>query len=156
MLERNHQVALMCRVYSKATKVIAWLGPGSPETMFALRELSRLPTSAHAWPEDGREDKHLIEFCTKAYWGRAWVTQEFVLAKELEIWCGTEVMEYDVLQQRASNTYNVILGLKLPFLEHQAKRLYKMCTTREAWHIKKFDMDLHRLLSELEMEFSQC
>lgn len=37
--ERNHQVKMMGDVYSRATRVLAWLGPGEPSTARLFRRL---------------------------------------------------------------------------------------------------------------------
>lgn len=39
MLERNNQVRLMGKIYSKASQVVVWLGPAVPTTARVIRRL---------------------------------------------------------------------------------------------------------------------
>ncbi|KAF2821937.1 HET-domain-containing protein, partial [Ophiobolus disseminans] len=92
--ERNHQVAQMGLIYSKADDVIAWLGfsEGIGRAFAFCNELNALKpatrTEAHKlW---GREWSQTLssdwfEFQSHQYWTRAWITQEVLLARRLKI-----------------------------------------------------------------------
>lgn len=61
--ERNHQVAQMGAIYRRAAEVIVWLG---------------------------KDD--LADLSLSAYWSRAWITQEIVLARKIKMFAGrTEI-----------------------------------------------------------------
>ncbi|KAF3001805.1 hypothetical protein E8E13_002780 [Curvularia kusanoi] len=75
--ERNHQVTLMGQIYSQATKVIAWLGM-DPDLVREAEDLAGAGRTSRAHPVFSNAD----------YWHRAWIQQEFILAKEVEIRCG--------------------------------------------------------------------
>jgi hypothetical protein len=93
--ERNHQVAQMRDIYSKAASVIVWLGESSNDDALAFGMVGgerrlvftkgqdlRLHRSKRQW-------NALAVVLNKPYWTRVWITQEFLLACTLEVWCGS-------------------------------------------------------------------
>jgi hypothetical protein len=80
--ERNQQVVMMGEVYTKAGKVITWLGSGYEATIQALERFDRNRNSLEFLAQ------HLDELSANDYWSRVWIIQEFVLGRELEIWSG--------------------------------------------------------------------
>lgn len=89
--ERNHQVALMGEIYSRASKVVAWLGAGPPKLVHAFGELSLMKPAEITKQFDW--NRALIRrfgpvFREASYWRRAWIVQEYVLAENVEFWCG--------------------------------------------------------------------
>ncbi|KAH7088446.1 heterokaryon incompatibility protein-domain-containing protein [Paraphoma chrysanthemicola] len=78
--ERNHQVQQMGKMYSKALRVLAWFGKNN-ETCRQFRSIRRCRDVDLVRRSDAREI--VAEFCQDAYWRRAWITQETVLAREL-------------------------------------------------------------------------
>ncbi len=88
--ERNHQVAMMGRIYSNATLVIVWLGPGNETMARAIRELWEI----HNYKKEPADwlyfARNVKEVCNVEYWRRVWIVQEFVLAQKVVIWCGME------------------------------------------------------------------
>jgi hypothetical protein len=88
--ERNHQVAMMGEIYSKAAKVMVWLGPGTEEIkkhMMLLWELS-VTNTTHVPRKLGRS-----ELLRLRYWSRLWILQEFVLAASIQICCGDQRLD---------------------------------------------------------------
>lgn len=96
-IERNHQVAQMRDIYSKATRVIVWLGDNI-ETDEAS-EAFNLVIGPHRlsyrddhrdmrWHRSRRQWRALERLLNRSYWSRVWIIQEFILAKLVEIRCG--------------------------------------------------------------------
>ncbi|TVY81065.1 Heterokaryon incompatibility protein 6 OR allele [Lachnellula suecica] len=88
--EKNHQVKKMGEIYSKASRVIAWLGEAdsSSDALFtALNQPGSLSRSQF-WTENlsGRE-----------YWPRLWIIQELGLASRILVQCGSSSVEWEVL-----------------------------------------------------------
>ncbi|KZM23833.1 uncharacterized protein EKO05_0001071 [Ascochyta rabiei] len=87
--ERSHQVAIMGRIYSSASRVIVWLGVYS-----GLAAEGLLWTTAAYLADDLTLDtlpgyeKQLEELFELPYWTRIWIVQEYVLAKSIDIWLG--------------------------------------------------------------------
>jgi hypothetical protein len=101
----------MQSIFSRAEKVIAWLGPDYDGGAEALRLVDRmvaaanLQTSDFRWlktiPElyksEGDDKSHVLQrwegisqLFDRPYWSRVWILQEAVLARELLLMCGTE------------------------------------------------------------------
>jgi len=101
--ERGHQVAQMKEIYSKAEKVISWLGPSSEDTtrLFdAIRtfdgtdeaertSILQLDIEAHS--------RALENLMTRPYWNRVWVVQEMAVATDLLFMWGNDVVRSDYL-----------------------------------------------------------
>ncbi|KAF7671079.1 hypothetical protein GT037_010860 [Alternaria burnsii] len=73
LAERTHQVQQMGSIYSRASRVISWLG-SSPDMANVLRNVEN-------WIEGYELDTDVGILFAHEYWTRAWVTQEVVLAR---------------------------------------------------------------------------
>jgi hypothetical protein len=93
--ERNHQVAQMGSIYSGAQEVVSWLGFSQAigrvlAFCVQLREANP-QTAAETWElwdhvaQSSRLRADWKEFATHAYWKRAWITQEILLARRHKI-----------------------------------------------------------------------
>ena len=104
-MERNQQVLLMRQIYSSASRVLAWLGEDEGNGSIALRLLEKIGKTdtsslqqrwvSTAWmkanglPASGDRVWHaLLTFWRRPWFRRAWVVQEFVLAKDALMICG--------------------------------------------------------------------
>jgi hypothetical protein len=92
--ERNHQVALMREIYASATLVIAWLGGEIKDAALAF---SLIDGPFGLKPDDDKEEcgkssyhhwRSLRSLFRRSYWERIWIVQEFILPRNVEIWCG--------------------------------------------------------------------
>ncbi|SPO01777.1 uncharacterized protein DNG_04450 [Cephalotrichum gorgonifer] len=83
--ERSYQVSMMPYVYSRATKVLAWLG--QPENPFTEDQLEAMKTPESRyfmyWSEE-----NCSAVADSPYWTRRWIIQELVLAKEVNFHLG--------------------------------------------------------------------
>ncbi|KAH7077460.1 heterokaryon incompatibility protein-domain-containing protein [Paraphoma chrysanthemicola] len=88
--ERGHQVQQMGRIFSNATRVVAWLGDDLAISWF------------FAWVKDPQLISPLTphSFITSPYWRRAWITQEVALAREVVYMARTTTLRADSLQPR--------------------------------------------------------
>ncbi|KAF7185073.1 Heterokaryon incompatibility protein 6, OR allele [Pseudocercospora fuligena] len=89
--ERSHQVDLMAQIYSKADRVLVWLGPAGESSNLAMRCLAN--GSAPQKARDRSKTKAgvaLLRLCQRAYWTRLWVLQELALAKAAIVICGAD------------------------------------------------------------------
>lgn len=100
--EKNHQVSQMKDIYSKAERVVAWLGPAADDSdllMFWLKQMSAVDTSAkalrdfvayHNTPECMETIPIAFDkFCRRKYWTRLWIIQELGVARSLTLNCGS-------------------------------------------------------------------
>ena len=106
--ERNEQVAIMAEIYSKAAKVIVWLGYGlemEEAVLTDIRDLAELPrsldlsTNQFTNPPVGQHGlqfelllkllgSNLLSLFENPYWSRLWIIQELVMAREIELQAG--------------------------------------------------------------------
>jgi hypothetical protein len=112
VLERNHQVQMMQRIYSNAQLVAVWLGKDddAPSIGAAIKYLSTRPRVKHhpgttcpsiIWTKEQSEG--VLALCYRSYWKRVWVIQEVVLAREVKIHCGTESVSWQALSDLILN-----------------------------------------------------
>ncbi|KAI9708472.1 MAG: hypothetical protein M1820_003933 [Bogoriella megaspora] len=98
--ERNAQVPLMDQIYTFAFRVIAWLGGPSSDGSRMLEETLRFykqkVASNDLSPIDPseRSPHDPWRFIKATYWGRGWIQQELLLAKNITLRCGSESMEW--------------------------------------------------------------
>ena len=97
--ERNHQVQLMSRIYSCASKVVAWLGPATADcdiAMMAIVEEVIAPKERDIIPKVGsRTVKPLFQM---EYWKRLWLIQEILLAQSIIAQCGRRTLSWQILE----------------------------------------------------------
>ncbi|KAG8160972.1 hypothetical protein KVR01_009236 [Diaporthe batatas] len=104
--ERNHQVSLMKRIFSKATSVYIWLGNAFDNSQVAMDFLGNtgmkpLRLQVHdqrpIWgSQEGRAIRDLFQ---RPYWSRMWIIQEIIHANRLTVWCGPQRVEWPVLDR---------------------------------------------------------
>jgi hypothetical protein len=110
VLERNHQVQQMGQIYSKAERIISWLGTGLDLAAFLDA----------AWRHsscDWRLKKQQIEqhwnsiwkLHNNVYWKRAWITQELILAHTVHLLANDVAIPLLVLHDIAE-TLRVVHG----------------------------------------------
>ncbi|OHE92741.1 hypothetical protein CORC01_11959 [Colletotrichum orchidophilum] len=105
-LERGHQVGLMKNIFSAAHFVISWVGQEEGEIAVMFEYLQGLKHTAR------RERNHYLRsqkrkfsfkdakwFVSRPYWSRIWIVQEFTLARELWVLCGSVAISWTSLQQ---------------------------------------------------------
>jgi hypothetical protein len=87
--ERNHQVAQMGQIFSRAQSVQLWLGKMTPEIFPLLQHIISTKDASYdpiVWKaiEEGIDILSESIF-DNVYWTRAWVTQEILLARNITI-----------------------------------------------------------------------
>src|SRR6266566_2663695 len=92
--ERNHQVQMMSRIYTRAKEVCIWLGEDSDESKTAIdfihNEITELKNIdkicsdkkyTHKW-------QALLMLMQRPWFSRRWVVQEIALASRAKLYCG--------------------------------------------------------------------
>ncbi|OOF98466.1 hypothetical protein ASPCADRAFT_128614 [Aspergillus carbonarius ITEM 5010] len=114
--ERARQVKLMSRIYSLAKGVVTWMGEEDAYTRTAFKALKRiheliLDGSMNESPayllrggnqlgldvSDGEAWRSVGKFFQRCYFNRSWTIQEVILGREIEVICGGESMNWEVL-----------------------------------------------------------
>ncbi|KAI0814575.1 heterokaryon incompatibility protein-domain-containing protein [Xylaria sp. FL0064] len=97
--ERNSQVQLMGTIYSRASGVLAWLGPEYNDSDLAFDFLKTMPTDPEVhWDPDRYPElrdaytlhhiKAVNNLLERAWWHRVWTVQESILCPVLTFVCG--------------------------------------------------------------------
>lgn len=113
--EKNRQVAVMGKIYTRADRVLAWLGPEQDESNVALDVIERIGRHVEMdWevhslcPSNDCPDKEthwsntsedlpfregslypIFLLITRPYFSRMWIRQEIVLATSITLVCGS-------------------------------------------------------------------
>jgi hypothetical protein len=150
--ERSHQVALMSQIFSRANRVIAWLGAGPPELVHAFRQLSNLGLVETLKQFD--QNRALIKLHgptlrEASYWRRAWIIQEYILAQKVDFWCGDARMDGETQELCARMLWNTVLD--------EDSGLYELARLRQAYQNgQNGAQDLAQVLSALSMHTRKC
>jgi hypothetical protein len=100
--ERNHQVAMMGKIYATASQVLVWLGPqlDIPRHKRLFNAIWIAMSERSHTPRRLDESRQLLfKLSANEYWERTWILQEFVLAQRLEIRSGPDTLDENVLHQ---------------------------------------------------------
>ncbi|KAF1998488.1 HET-domain-containing protein, partial [Amniculicola lignicola CBS 123094] len=87
--EKGAQVQEMGNIYRNAQLVLGWIGPAADDSELALRSILQLFEDALPADKDDLDKAFptaaVIALCSRAWWGRIWVLQEVVLAKNIHV-----------------------------------------------------------------------
>lgn len=108
--ERNSQVQRMRSIYSKAQRVLVWLGPaddGSDEAMQLVQRLNGRDartenpllsfTGAGIAPITHPVWGYLVDLFNRPYFQRVWVVQEVALSQSATVLCGSSSASWEAL-----------------------------------------------------------
>ena len=98
--ERSNQVQMMGRIYQKAVRVLVWLGEAAADSDVVMNSFRSANFSNR--PGSQRESTAVaaLEAWTKRdYWARTWIIQEFLLAREICIWCGNQSVDWGHIER---------------------------------------------------------
>ncbi|KAK3949298.1 heterokaryon incompatibility protein-domain-containing protein [Pseudoneurospora amorphoporcata] len=108
--EKSQQVQKMGAIYSGAEQVIAWLGPASNDSDYAIDILNTPGAERWVMAEELDNDplgqSAIVSLCDRPYWKRVWIIQELFLAKEFVVMCGSRSI--------TEHQLNLCLGAILP------------------------------------------
>jgi Heterokaryon incompatibility protein (HET) len=124
VLERNHQVAQMDKIYAGAERVVIWLGDSSDDSDMAIAFMRKVYERLAAngefsgytvrsgqyleknfqdgieeflGPEYDDEWEAVARLLSRDWWERAWVVQELVVAKDAICYCGKTSLAWSVV-----------------------------------------------------------
>jgi hypothetical protein len=120
--EKVYQLRQIGTIFSKASKVIAWLGPAEESSDNAMQALSTMRR------KDG-VDQHgraIVKLLKRQYWERVWIIQELAKASRVEVWCGTKMLTWDVFVE-GIRTWWAHTKLRATDSQHPIFTLNKFC-----------------------------
>ncbi|KXS93961.1 hypothetical protein AC578_8 [Pseudocercospora eumusae] len=107
--ERQEQVSRMAEIYSKADRVLVWLGDGDSRTKNAIKMAKDIVAGNHDTSAVDLYDVSKTEawsdfvYLTKSSWfSRRWVIQELALAQEATVHCGNDEIHWEDLRDAIS------------------------------------------------------
>jgi hypothetical protein len=149
--ERTSQVKRMADIYSKATRVVVWLGPASEDSSMAIgffniicskitvdwQTYSLQPTSAETWwadvdipmPLDQTQSNSILSLLNRPWFERLWIWQEVRLSSEdTIIKCGSQTIRWSSLCQAIFYLYRLHLsGAGNRLLETRVNSIFQLC-----------------------------
>ncbi|KAJ4984360.1 hypothetical protein SVAN01_10133 [Stagonosporopsis vannaccii] len=137
--ERTSQVRMMREIYSKADCVVVWLGEAEATDGMALQFLKEIYAPWVGATEQQRlmpgqgvltHDVYLYQrvpqasfealaaFLLRPWFSRIWIVQEFLLARQVTIWCGASTLneEFPILEA-------IVLWSKMPNCVHRTNNI---------------------------------
>ncbi|KAK5651340.1 hypothetical protein OQA88_12573 [Cercophora sp. LCS_1] len=94
--EKNHQVQMMSRIYTRADKVAVWLGEDTDESITAIDFIKNEIIKLHDFDKICSDKKYsdkwraLMMLMQRDWFSRRWVVQEIALASKATIYCGPD------------------------------------------------------------------
>ncbi|RAR10684.1 HET-domain-containing protein [Stemphylium lycopersici] len=92
--ERNQQVQMMSRIYTRSANVCIWLGEDGDEDQRAINFIREEITHLKEFDAISSDEKYsekwhaLMMLMQREWFSRRWVVQEISLAKDAQIYCG--------------------------------------------------------------------
>jgi hypothetical protein len=99
-VERNQQVQMMSRIYTRAENVCIWLGEQDDKSEIAFKfikeEITHLKDfdSISSDKDYSNKWQALMALMQREWFSRRWVVQELSLANKADIWCGPQNMPW--------------------------------------------------------------
>jgi hypothetical protein len=125
--ERNHQVQQMGKIYEGAHEVVVWMGD-NPDIAELFQLGLKYADTYHDWHKKCYDEspprkgfRNMESFCSNAYWTRAWVTQEVVLARELKFLAQSSLIPLSGLRHMSNVASKWELELFWPFRDFLAR-----------------------------------
>lgn len=114
--EKSRQILRLATVFRGAVEVLAWVGLHDPLSSIVFEYL-KSPQGQVGSIEgaDPTLQTAIRTFAARDYWSRVWVVQEFAVAAELRIMCGTDIVPAERLEQ-LNEAYAELHESKHPFL----------------------------------------
>ena len=171
-LERSKQLQRMSNISSSAKEVWAWLGTAPVPASLPLAEVFDLSETAYVldlserarvkisrWRNKGNETLILAlrHVCHLSYWNRLWIVQEFLLAKSVVIWIGSDGFpgeDFVALLTEASNR-DYLYPARAIMDELRLSNAGKLCANRNG--VQRTDPRDRRLVQVLaNYSLSEC
>lgn len=97
--EKATQVALMGTIYSRARRVLVWLGRATSDSQLAMTTLRELRKATDLQTLSPDANKAIGALFSRAWFTRVWTIQEWGLARENEFICGTDVVPWKGIEK---------------------------------------------------------
>jgi hypothetical protein len=158
--EKASQIQKMRSIYERATRVIAWLGVSANDSDLVfdtlrridkydtlslktsllsdtVRELKQTTSNSHDQIWDATKVLDTLRtalpaFAARRYWSRLWALQEFVLATNVLIMCGSKIIT-DVTLRNAWNILRKAANNPNSIAQHKGSTISDIIAIAETW-----------------------
>ncbi|MCJ1403907.1 hypothetical protein MMC11_007130 [Xylographa trunciseda] len=97
--ERNNQVQFMGTIYRAATRVLVWLGRAFQDSDLVM-DFIRTGSSSESPDYELKVVRKAVQYwANRDYWFRTWIIQEFLLAKDIRLLCGEEIVDWSHIER---------------------------------------------------------
>ncbi|KAI3045489.1 hypothetical protein CBS76997_4576 [Aspergillus niger] len=136
--EKSQQISLLPTIYRQATQVYGWVGDGANDSSLALKSLQDIHASPLMVSRLGKRAwAAIIELFARAWFVRAWIIQEVILARDLQIVCGAEKLPWETLygavQTCEKYAETSVKNLKIPATRN-LQPILSLGETRKKYH----------------------
>ena len=96
--ERAYQVQLMDQIYQGAHHALVWLGAADSHSLVAMKTMEEISTEPSSdIPICQSDFESLLAWSRRPYWSRTWVVQEFLLARDILVVCGSARLDWSTI-----------------------------------------------------------
>ncbi|GLA44212.1 hypothetical protein AnigIFM63309_002797 [Aspergillus niger] len=136
--EKSQQISLLPTIYRQATQVYGWVGDGANDSSLALKSLQDIHGSPLMVSKLGKRAwAAIIELFARAWFVRAWIIQEVILARDLQIVCGAEKLPWETLYSAVQTCEKYaetsVKNLKIPATRN-LQPILSLGETRKKYH----------------------
>ncbi len=127
--ETNSQVWQMSQIYGRATTILAWTGTDDgygEEAIETLREIETRLVSEERL-------RGLAKFIQRPYWTRLWIVQEIVLARSVNLVCGTKSVSWNNIR----HVFTAKVPSESPFERMPYDVRHDVWRARHLWHARE-------------------
>ncbi|KIX00455.1 uncharacterized protein Z518_10595 [Rhinocladiella mackenziei CBS 650.93] len=119
--EKNQQVRMMDQIYRNATVVSVWLGlVPLPDWLNVSGPIVTLEIDDFDWAES------MEDLANRPYWTRSWTIQEYMLAREIHVYCSNSRVEGPFFQELLARAAGIdLLSIKDDGLAAQSDLIRK-------------------------------
>ncbi|OAL46680.1 HET-domain-containing protein [Pyrenochaeta sp. DS3sAY3a] len=121
-VDKNQQVALMAKIYRRASRTIAWLGD-TDDAEHAILHLNRLRQALAVGGREAQEDLDLLKqralglddsqhwralsgLLTHPYWTRVWIVQEIAVSRNIQVLYGTHRIQMTAITEAVERMWD--------------------------------------------------
>ncbi|PKK47765.1 hypothetical protein CI102_7553 [Trichoderma harzianum] len=87
--ERGEQIQYMAEIYSKANRVIVWLGEAADNSDQALKSIRMAADEEHQSSRNDTDHQAVLAILERPWFRRIWVLQEVAAAQHIVMMCGS-------------------------------------------------------------------
>ncbi|KAJ3547922.1 hypothetical protein NM208_g1252 [Fusarium decemcellulare] len=135
--ERNLQVSLMSKIYSRAAAVLVYLGEAADNSDLAVQFILECDnpspgTTALTYIKSDVLAQALRRFFHRPWFSRVWVIQEVLLSTEKIVYCGEKVLPWSAIKNFNHYHTSTSSQSQLPYVVSTSEKSFRERTTEDS------------------------